>query len=159
MDKNKIEVKQVMAYEDALGYLEALVKSFREGRIVVRKGEEFVTLTPTETVEIEVSAKQKKEKGKFSLELTWLNIEEDGEPLVISDQEPVFTEVEKENADKCCVTVDATPTAQGAPVQEKAAAAKPVTDKPAPEKAQAAQDAEADKKAPAKAAAKPGTGK
>lgn len=138
MDKSKIAMKQVLAYNDAVGYLEALLKSFREGRIVVRKGEEFVTLTPPENVEIEVSAKQKKDKEKFSLELSWTCVEEGGEPLVITDKLP-------EPAQEPCDAV-VTPAPEAADAADAATKGAPAKDKPA-------------EKTPAKGAAKTGAGK
>ncbi|WP_022661567.1 amphi-Trp domain-containing protein [Paucidesulfovibrio longus] len=155
MDKNKIEVKQVMAYEDALGYLEALVKGFREGRIVVRRGEEFLTLTPPENVEIEVSAKQKKNKEKFSLELSWLAYEDEGEPLVISDKEPEPKKAE--GCDSTPVAVGSVPAAETSVAKEKPAAV--AGEKSTPAKDKPAQTNDAASKGAAKPAPKPAGGK
>ncbi|MGE4293884.1 MAG: amphi-Trp domain-containing protein [Desulfovibrio sp.] len=149
MDKGKIEVKQMLAYDDALGYLEDLVASFREGRIVVRKGEEFVTLTPLETVEIEVSAKHKKDKQKFSLELSWAALAEDDEPLSISDKLPEIKEEILEGCEKVEAAVE------GAQDTGNAAGA---AGKSAPEKTPAPTE-DAAKKGPAKPTAKAGSAK
>jgi amphi-Trp domain-containing protein len=157
MDKNKIEVKQVMAYEDALGYLEALVKSFREGRIVVRKGEEFLTLTPPESVEIEVSAKQKKNKEKFSLELSWLAYEEDGEALIITDKEPEPKGEKSEGCDSAPVVVGSVPAAETSVAKDKPVAA--AAEKSTPAKDKSVQTNDTAQKGAAKPAAKPAGGK
>jgi amphi-Trp domain-containing protein len=86
MEKQKIGVKMSLPFADAASYLEDLLKSFKAGRIVVQKDDEFVTLTPPEQVMVEVEARDKKGKQKFSLELSWIEGEEGN--LKISDKEP-----------------------------------------------------------------------
>lgn len=96
MEKNKIGTKQVMAFADATGYLEDLLKSFKAKKIVVKKDDEFLALVPAENVNVEVEAKTKKGKAKFSLELSWS--EESGESLIITDKEPAPAKVVEEPA-------------------------------------------------------------
>ena len=88
MSKSKLSVKQATTYDDAVKYLEDLVKSFKVGKIVLQQGEEFVSLTPAENVVVEVSAKQKKGKAKVEVEISWMESVEEGEALSISDSEP-----------------------------------------------------------------------
>ncbi|WP_419787154.1 amphi-Trp domain-containing protein [Pseudodesulfovibrio sp.] len=86
MEKQKIGVKMNVSYKEAVAYLKALVESLESGKIVVKNGEEHVTLTPQEQVAIEVEAKTKKDKQKFSLEISWT--EQAAADLKISDKEP-----------------------------------------------------------------------
>ncbi|SHL15490.1 amphi-Trp domain-containing protein [Desulfatibacillum alkenivorans DSM 16219] len=94
MSGNKVSQSQTMELEKVAAYLEDLAASFKEGKIVVAKGDEFVTLTPPEQVFVEVEAKAKKDKNKFSLELSWraLGPVDGGESLVISSEEPEIEE-------------------------------------------------------------------
>lgn len=73
MEKDKIELKCVMATAEVADYLAALAKGFRAGRIVVEKDGEHLVLSPDAMAkaEVEVEARLKKDKAKFSLELTW----------------------------------------------------------------------------------------
>ena len=71
METDKIELKQIQKIDEAIAYLEGLLKGFKAGTIVVRQGEEEVVMNPPAQVAVEISAKKKKEKEKFSLELSW----------------------------------------------------------------------------------------
>ncbi|OIQ50647.1 hypothetical protein BerOc1_02588 [Pseudodesulfovibrio hydrargyri] len=71
MDKQKISVKKVLEYKDAVSYIEDLAKSFRSGTIVLESGEEHVVMKPAAQVGIKVEAKTKKDKQKISFELSW----------------------------------------------------------------------------------------
>ena len=88
MEKQKIEVKRFVSYEEAVGYLEDLVKCFKERKIIVQQGDQSLTLLPAESVELEVEAKQKKDKSKVSLEISWVGgpAEEEGDVLTISSE-------------------------------------------------------------------------
>lgn len=115
METNKISTKQSLQLKDATAYLEALVASFRAGKIVVEKDGDFLTMIPAEHVEIEISAKTKKGKGKFSMELSW--VEPEGGPLTISDTEPESVEKNGEAAPE-----EAAHVAPGAELADSAAA-------------------------------------
>ncbi len=71
METDKIELKQIQKIDEAIAYLEGLLKGFKAGTIVVRQGEEEVVMNPPAQVAVEISAKKKKEKEKFCLELSW----------------------------------------------------------------------------------------
>lgn len=60
MSKDKIELKRRVESKDVLSYLQALVDSFKKGRIVVEQGEQSVILNPPSVVTLEIEAKQKK---------------------------------------------------------------------------------------------------
>jgi len=85
--ENKLMVEEVMAVSNVVGYLEGLVKGFKEGKIVVEKGCESLVLTLPEFVDVEVEAKLKKGKAKFGLELSWTIPAPAEDPLTISSQE------------------------------------------------------------------------
>ncbi|GAB7023114.1 amphi-Trp domain-containing protein [Salidesulfovibrio brasiliensis] len=88
MEKQKLDVKITLPYQEAIDYLEDMLKSLKDGKVVVQKGTEYVSMTPGETVTMELGAKTKKNKQKFSFEISWTD---DGEgDLVISGKEPVF---------------------------------------------------------------------
>jgi amphi-Trp domain-containing protein len=90
MSKHKIQVKQTMETTEVIAYLEELLKCFKEGKIVVEKGEETISMDLPETVKVEIGAKQKEDKGGFSLEMSWKSeAPEVMEPIRISQCEPV----------------------------------------------------------------------
>jgi len=71
VDKQKINVKKVLEYKDAVSYIEDLAKSFRSGTIVLESGGEHVAMKPSAQVSIKVEAKTKKDKQKIAFELSW----------------------------------------------------------------------------------------
>lgn len=75
MDKQKINVKKVLEYKDAVSYIEDLAKSFRSGTIVLESGEEQLVMKPSAQVAVKVEAKTKKDKQKISFELSWSEAE------------------------------------------------------------------------------------
>jgi amphi-Trp domain-containing protein len=96
MEKDKIELKALMDPAEVAGYLEALAKGFKAGRISVEKDGDELCLCPEPgaKAEVEVEARVKKGKAKFSLELSWRLPLADGEAasaLTISseDKQPV----------------------------------------------------------------------
>lgn len=93
---NKLEFKQALEYKEAASYLEDLVTSFKSGKIVVQKGEEVISLSPSGTVEIEIEARVKKEKGKFSMEISWKEPECSTDDFSISSTEPEIAEPKPE---------------------------------------------------------------
>ena len=90
MKKDKITQHQKAKREEVTGYLEDLVKSLRNGKIVVEQNGHFIALTLPETLEIELEARQKKEKGSISIEISWKEPETASEPakIRISSEEP-----------------------------------------------------------------------
>jgi amphi-Trp domain-containing protein len=75
MDKQKINVKKVLEYKDAVSYIEDLAKSFRSGTIVLESDEEQLVMKPSAQVAVKVEAKAKKDKQKISFELSWSEAE------------------------------------------------------------------------------------
>lgn len=126
MKDRKISVKQGMAYPDALNYLEALVNSFRKGRIVVQKGEDFLNMTPPEMVDIKISAKQKRGREEISLELSWNAAAKQADPITISSTVPdsVAGKLDVDPATPPATTGNTSPV-----VHEEAKSPAPVQDK------------------------------
>ena len=63
--------KALLETEQAVSYLEELVRSLRKGVVYIRHGEDQIELTPGDALEIELEASAKKGKQKVSLELSW----------------------------------------------------------------------------------------
>lgn len=88
---NKIKVKMEGKLDQIVNYLDDIVNSLKQGKVVVQQGEEFVSLEPAENVFFEVEAKQKKGKEKISFELEWSKIqveEVQEEGFAITSEEP-----------------------------------------------------------------------
>jgi amphi-Trp domain-containing protein len=97
MSKQGIAIKGSMDYASVVAFLEDVVRSFKEKKVCVQRGEEFVTLTPGESIDLEVEAAQKKGKQKLCIELTWreeLSVESDM-PFKVSACEPEPKPVEE----------------------------------------------------------------
>jgi amphi-Trp domain-containing protein len=71
MGKKGVSLETSLPLGQAVDYLEDLVRSLRQGRVVVQKGKEYIQLTPAALVKIELEAVRKKDKEKFVLELSW----------------------------------------------------------------------------------------
>lgn len=140
MEKQKLSVKKVLEYKDAVSYIEDIAKSFRSGTIVLESDEEQVVMKPSAQVAVKVEAKVKNDKQKIGFELSWNDTSETD--LKIGD------------------TVHAAPAVQpqgGAPAVKPEAQA-PVAKEPAmpPAKnAEAKQPAVPESKAPTKVEPKP----
>ena len=80
MGKNNIELKRTVDINEVISYLEALVDSFKKGRIVVAQGGKSLEFNPPGVLTLEIEAKQKKEKGKFAFELSWKTPEPEQDP-------------------------------------------------------------------------------
>ncbi|MEZ7197156.1 amphi-Trp domain-containing protein [Pseudodesulfovibrio karagichevae] len=141
MEKQKISVKKVLEYKDAVSYIEDLAKSFRSGTIVLESGEEHVVMKPSAQVGIKVEAKVKNDKQKIAFELSWS--EASGGDLKIGDTRPE--------------TVPAVQPEGGAPaVQPEAKAPATKTPAMAPARTEAARTpAKNASEVPAKAEASP----
>jgi amphi-Trp domain-containing protein len=98
MSKKQVTQQGLMATDEVIAYLESLVSSFKEGKVVVQQGEQFVSMNPPEQVSVEVEAKQKEGKEKFSLELSWRNVEQpaESEKVKISSKEPEMPAAEEQ---------------------------------------------------------------
>lgn len=119
MEKDKIELKAVMATAEVADYLSALAKGFRAGRIVVEKDGERLELCPDAMTkaEVEVEARLKKDKAKFSLELSWRLPLAEGEAaaaLKISSDPPKAAKPEETKAEDKKSAPPATKTANAA---------------------------------------------
>lgn len=89
--KSEVKIKRTMEADALADLLDDLVKSIREGTVCVQRGEEFVTLNPGGRIELELEAGQKKDKQKFSIEMSWRQLdieEEESADFKISSQEP-----------------------------------------------------------------------
>ena len=86
MGEKEIGYKRMVDTREAISYLEALARSFQDGRIVVEHGEKALDLEPPSVVVLEIEAKQKKDKTKFGFEIAWKHTSDNdgGEPLKIS---------------------------------------------------------------------------
>ncbi|WP_272701642.1 amphi-Trp domain-containing protein [Desulfovibrio sp. Fe33] len=71
MEKQKLSVKKVLEYKEAVSYIEDLAKSFKSGTIVLESGEELVVMKPSAQVTVKVEAKVKNDKQKIGFELSW----------------------------------------------------------------------------------------
>jgi amphi-Trp domain-containing protein len=178
MDKQKISVKKVLEYKDAVSYIEDLAKSFRSGTIVLESGEEHVVMKPSAQVAIKVEAKAKKDKQKIAFELSWteaasadLKISETvpavqpegGAPAVQPEaktpaaRNPAMAPAKAEPARTPAQSAPAAPEPKpegGKAAAPKATAKKPVAKKPAAKKT-ASKKTAAKKKTARKAPAKP----
>ena len=86
MSKKEAKLKGLMSIDQVVTYLEDLATSLKEGKICVRQGEQFVTLSPDQMVDVEVKASAKKGKEKFEMELAWYR--EVSQEMSISSEEP-----------------------------------------------------------------------
>jgi amphi-Trp domain-containing protein len=89
-DKKEIHFEKEMKTAEVISYLEALIKSLKEGKVVIEQGGQFVSLTPGEIIDFEMEARQKSDKERLSLEFNWCgkSIETEPEALKISSEEP-----------------------------------------------------------------------
>lgn len=90
MGKQGIALKGSMDFDSVVAFLEDVVRSFKEKKVCVQRGEEFVTLTPGDSIDLEVEATRKKGKQKLCIELNWreeLHVEADM-PFQVSSCEP-----------------------------------------------------------------------
>ncbi|MGE4424361.1 MAG: amphi-Trp domain-containing protein [Pseudodesulfovibrio sp.] len=157
MEKQKISVKKVLEYKDAVSYIEDLAKSFRSGTIVLESGEEHVVMKPSAQVGIKVEAKVKNDKQKIAFELSWS--EASGGDLKIGDTRPETVPAVQPEGGAPAVQPEAkTPAAKTpamAPAKTEAAKtpAKTASEVPAKAEAVAAPKPETREAAPKKAAA------
>ena len=71
MKKHEVTVKCKMETDAVVSLLSDLVNSFREGKVVVQKGDSFITLKPAGPIEMELEATEKKGKQKIEIQLSW----------------------------------------------------------------------------------------
>lgn len=98
MKEKKIEFKQTMKTGQLVEYFQDIIKSFKEGKVVVAHEDEHVELTPPDIVLVEIEAKQKKNSEKFSLEIFWMatsKSKDEGKKLCISSEIPEPAEEEE----------------------------------------------------------------
>ena len=93
---SKVEAKSNVTLQQAVRYLEDLVKTLKAGKLVVQNDGEFVTLDPTDPLELELKAARKDDKQKFELRLSWRAPAAPVAPsaLTISSEEPPTPEPE-----------------------------------------------------------------
>lgn len=150
MEKQKISVKKVLEYKEAVGYMEDLAKSLKSGSIVIESGEEHVVMTPSAQVAIKVEAKVKDGKQKIGFELSWTDAPR--ADLKISDTEPAAPPAKRVEAGVPAAKAEAQPPATREPA-DPPAKAEPAAEAKA-EKKTAEPEGKSDKKAGKKAAKK-----
>lgn len=158
MEKQKLEVKMMLPYEEAVEYLESFLASLKSGRVVIRKDDEVVSMEPAEQLHLTIGAKTKKGRHKFSFEASWEDTTDSG--FSISDKLPESVGDKSGEADEAASKHKA--AAAPCPCGETASA-KPDEAAPEPATEADAGNAEADgvagkpkaSKAAAKSASKP----
>jgi len=100
-DKKEIHFEKEMRTSEVITYLEALISSLKEGKIVIEQGGQFVSLKPSGMIDFEMEARQKSDKEKLSLEFSWCgkSVETEPEPLKISSEEPEPASDDSEQSD------------------------------------------------------------
>lgn len=92
MSKKELKIKMNGEIGTIIAHLESIVKSLREGTLVIQKNDAFITLRPKETLMMKIEAEHKKEKEELSIGLSWRIDEvltaDSGAPLVITSREP-----------------------------------------------------------------------
>jgi amphi-Trp domain-containing protein len=94
MTKNKVKAKGTVEFRRAVGYLEDVLEGMKNGRIVVRQGDQSVTFRHVDALEMEIEAKEKAGKQELSMEMTWREPPHVGEMagLTITSEESVSEE-------------------------------------------------------------------
>lgn len=89
-DKTSISYQGNVGIGEAKSVLRSLLESLEDGRVVVRRGDEHLTLTPSANLELELTGKHKKGRESLELYLSWRLDEhsDSGASLLISSQEP-----------------------------------------------------------------------
>ena len=104
MKKREVTFKGKLSLEKTVEYLEALIKTLKDKKLVVQTEDSFITLTPSDSIELEVEASQKKDKNKekLSIELSWKlgNKEVYSNDLKISSEEPEIIEEDIEDIEE-----------------------------------------------------------
>jgi amphi-Trp domain-containing protein len=92
MEQEKLKLKQRMSIEELVIYLEDLSRTIRQGKLVIRQGQEYVTLEPGQEFQVAVKARQEGGTSKVSIKFSWppeMTVEEsDEEELSITAEEP-----------------------------------------------------------------------
>lgn len=70
-DKTSVSYQGVVQLDEVKAVLRSLLASLDEGKVVVQRGTEHVTLTPAGTVELELTGKEKKDRQSLELEISW----------------------------------------------------------------------------------------
>lgn len=101
--KREVSMKGVMSLDQVINYLEALVTSIKNGKLVVQHGNEYVALSPSGELFVEVEAEEKKGKEKFNLELSWrkeIKVTKDTELKISSTEPEILIEESDETAEQ-----------------------------------------------------------
>jgi len=103
MKKNEVTVKCKMDTEAVVNMLSDMVNNFREGKIVIQKGDSFVTLKPVGQIEVEMEAAEKKGKQRIEILLSWKEADisaQNEDELRISGDEPCLDEAGEEQTER-----------------------------------------------------------
>ncbi len=75
MGKKELKVKLKGELDQAIAYLESIVSSLKEKKVVIQKDDAYVVLTPEDFVSMEIEAEEKKDKQELSIEISWKSAE------------------------------------------------------------------------------------
>jgi amphi-Trp domain-containing protein len=89
MGKNSVALEKKMSATEVASFLENVIASLKEGKIVLQQGVQVVVLKPGDFITVEVEASQKMEKGKLSIDLKWKRNDElpAEEDIIVSSTE------------------------------------------------------------------------
>lgn len=86
--KQKVSAKLRLSREEAADYLEALVKTLREGTLYLQTDDDDITLEPGLEVSMKLEGSSKEEKQKFSLSMSWSTEEATKDKVILSSVVP-----------------------------------------------------------------------
>ena len=93
MGKNSVTMEKKMSAAEVVSFLESIIASLKEGKIVIQQERQLAVLKPEKLITVEVEAGQKDDKGKLSIDLEWKKpekIQPEADILVSSiEPEPV----------------------------------------------------------------------
>lgn len=69
--RKKVSVKQGMTYDETVSFLEALLESFKNKKVVVHGEEDSLSVVPADEIQVAIKARMKKDKVKLKMELAW----------------------------------------------------------------------------------------
>lgn len=100
MGAKELTFKSSMQIDKVIDYIESILESLQNRTLCIQKGDEYITLTPADSLSLEVEAESKSDKEKIAIKLSWSKTEAVKEhELIISSEHPE----EKAAADKKAV--------------------------------------------------------
>jgi amphi-Trp domain-containing protein len=93
---NEVNFEANLELQKVTSYLDEMVSSLKDGKVVVEKAHDYVVLEPVHQVQMELDATTREEREEITVKLSWEKpIEYD---LKISSVEPVSEKNEEEGA-------------------------------------------------------------